>query len=155
MIKIHYPVHEFRMKKENNREMIFDESRKTWLRLTPEEWVRQNFIRYLIHTKNYPSSLVALEKKIIVGEMTKRFDILVFSKEHEPWMLVECKSTAVSLNEEVLNQVLRYNIAIPVPFLVITNGMFMAGFERTNAGLVVMEQLPEMVSGHFRGQTPE
>ena len=60
MIKIHYPVHEFRMKKENNREMIFDESRKTWLKLTPEEWVRQNFIRYLIYSKNYPSSLVSL-----------------------------------------------------------------------------------------------
>ena len=79
MIKIEYPVHEFRMKKENNREMIFDESRKTWLKLTPEEWVRQNFIRYLVQTKNYPSSLVAREKKIMVGEMVKRFDILVFS----------------------------------------------------------------------------
>lgn len=63
MIKIDYPSPEFRMKKENDREMIFDELRKTWLKLTPEEWVRQNFIRYLIQSKKYPSSLVALEKK--------------------------------------------------------------------------------------------
>ena len=143
MIKIHYPVHEFRMKKENNREMIFDESRKTWLRLTPEEWVRQNFIRYLIHTKNYPSSLVALEKKIVVGEMTKRFDILVFSKEHQPWMMVECKSTTVSLNEEVLNQVLRYNIAMPVQYLVITNGISCMAFKKEHSGLLPLEEIPD------------
>ena len=143
MIKIHYPVHEFRMKKENNREMIFDESRKTWLRLTPEEWVRQNFIRYLIHTKNYPSSLVALEKKIMVGEMTKRFDILVFSKEHHPWMMVECKSTTVSLNEEVLNQVLRYNIAMPVRYLVITNGTSCMAFKKEHSELLPLEEIPE------------
>ena len=143
MIKIHYPVHEFRMKKENNREMIFDESRKTWLRLTPEELVRQNFIRYLIHTKNYPSSLVALEKKIMVGEMTKRFDILVFSKEHHPWMMVECKSTTVSLNEEVLNQVLRYNIAMPVQYLVITNGTSCMAFKKEHSELLPLEEIPE------------
>src|SRR5688572_10180377 len=110
MIKIDYPAHEFRMKLENNREMIFDELRKTWLRLTPEEWVRQNFICYLIYSRNYPSSLVALEKKFMVGEMTKRFDILIYNKDHRPWMMVECKSKDVSLNEDVLNQVLRYNI---------------------------------------------
>jgi hypothetical protein len=143
MIKIDYPVHQFRMKKENNREMIFDESRKTWLKLTPEEWVRQNFIRYLIHTRNYPSSLVALEKKIMVGEMVKRFDILVFSKEHQPWMLVECKSSAVQLSEDVLGQALRYNIAMPVKYLVITNGTSCMAFKKENAQLLPLEGIPE------------
>src|SRR5437870_2370552 len=142
MIKIDYPVHQFRMKKENNREMIFDESRKTWLRLTPEEWVRQNFIRYLIHIKNYPSTLVALEKKIMVGEMVKRFDILVFNQEHQPWMMVECKSTAVSLNEDVLDQVLRYNIAMPVRYLVITNGTSCMAFEKSGTQLLPLQEIP-------------
>ena len=142
MIKIDYPVPEFRMKKENNRELIFDESRKTWLKLTPEEWVRQNFIRYLIHKKNYPSSLVALEKKIMVGEMIKRFDILVFNKLHEPWMMVECKSTAISLNEEVLQQVLRYNIAMPVQYLVITNGTSCMAFKKIDNQLESLEEIP-------------
>ena len=142
MIKIDYPVHHFRMKKENNREMIFDESRKTWLRLTPEEWVRQNFIRYLINIKNYPSSLVALEKKIMVGEMVKRFDILVFNKHHEPWMMVECKSTAISLNEDVLSQVLRYNIALPVQYMVITNGNYCMAFVKRDTQLVPLDELP-------------
>jgi len=142
MIKIDYPVHDFRMKKENNREMIFDESRKTWLKLTPEEWVRQNFIRYLIHAKNYPSSLVALEKKIMVGEMVKRFDILVFNKEHQPWMMVECKSTAITLNDDVLHQVLRYNIALPVQYLVITNGTSCMAFKKHDTQLVPLNEIP-------------
>src|SRR5687768_1331639 len=142
MIKIDYPVHNFRMKKENNREMIFDESRKTWLRLTPEEWVRQNFIRYLVNTKEYPSSLVALEKKIMVGEMVKRFDILVFNKDHQPWMMVECKSTAIKLNEDVLSQLLRYNIALPVQYLVITNGIYCMAFKKQDTHLLPLDEIP-------------
>ena len=143
MIKIDYPVHEFRMKKENNREMIFDESRRTWLRLTPEEWVRQNFIRYLVYTKKYPSSLVALEKKIMVGEIVRRFDILVFSKEHKPWMMVECKATSVPLSEDVLGQALRYNIAMPVQYLVITNGVSCMAFKKREGRLEPLVEMPE------------
>lgn len=123
--------------------MIFDESRKTWLKLTPEEWVRQNFTRYLIHTKKYPSSLVALEKKIMVGEMAKRFDILVFSRRHEPWMMVECKSTSVALNEDVLQQALRYNIAMPVQYLVITNGTNCMAFRKQHMELEPLSEIPE------------
>lgn len=143
MIKIDYPVHEFRLKKENDREMIFDESRKAWMKLTPEEWVRQNFIRYLIVSKQYPSALVALEKKIMVGEMVRRFDILVFSRDHKPWMMVECKSTAVPLTEEVLGQALRYNIAMPVQYIVITNGVHCMGFAKRNGKLINLENIPD------------
>src|SRR5688572_20201292 len=113
MIKIEYPPHDFRMKKQEERQMIFDELRKVWLKLTPEEWVRQNFVRFLL-SKDYPAALIALEKKIMVGEMIKRFDVLVYDSVHRPLMMVECKSMNVMLNEEVLNQVLRYNIAVPV-----------------------------------------
>jgi hypothetical protein len=130
------------MKKEKDREMIFDELRKTWLRLTPEEWVRQNFVRYLIEAKKFPASLVALEKKIMVGEMIKRFDILIYNKDHKPWMLVECKSTSVPLTEGVLNQVLRYNIATPVDFLVITNGMDCMGFKKDGQQLIALSEIP-------------
>lgn len=142
MIKIDYPAYEYRVKKEKEKEMIFDELRKTWVRLTPEEWVRQNFIRFLIHTKAYPASLVALEKKIVVGEMVKRFDVLVYNKEHQPWMMVECKSTDVQLKEEVLNQVLRYNIAIPVEYIVITNGVYCMAFRKREAQLFSLSELP-------------
>jgi hypothetical protein len=145
MIKIDYPVHQFRMKKENDREMIFDELRKSWLRLTPEEWVRQNFVSFLVHTKNYPPSLLALEKKIMVGEMIKRFDILVYNKEHQPWLMVECKSADVPLKEEVLNQVLRYNIAMPVEYLVITNGTSCMAFRKQNHQLAPVDEIPDFV----------
>lgn len=143
MIKIGYPEHDFKVKQENNARLIFDEIRKTWLKLTPEEWVRQNFIRYLIAVKNYPSTLVAMEKKIMVGEMMKRFDILVYNKEHRPWMMVECKSMQVALKEEVLDQVLRYNAGVPVRFLVITNGTNCMVFEKRNMQLVPLEEFPE------------
>jgi hypothetical protein len=143
MIKIHYPAHEFRMKKDKEKEMIFDEARKLWVRLTPEEWVRQNFIRYLIYTKEYPSSLVALEKKIVVGEMVKRFDVLVYDKNHQPWMMVECKSTDVQLKEDVLNQVLRYNIAVPVEYIVITNGTYCMAFLMEDERLTPLADLPD------------
>lgn len=145
MIKIDYPQHEFRLKKENAGEFIFDDLRKSWVRLTPEEWVRQNFVRYLLHTKKYPSTLVAVEKKIMVGEMSKRFDILIYNKDHQPWMMVECKSTDVQLKEEVLNQVLRYNIAVPVEFLVITNGTHCMAFHKHEARLVEIAEMPDFL----------
>ena len=143
MVKIQYPEHHFKLKKENDREMIFDELRKTWLKLTPEEWVRQNFILYLADSMRYPSSLIAIEKKIMVGEMVKRFDILIYNKQHEPWMMVECKSPDVSLNENVLAQVLRYNVAMPVIYLVITNGKQCMVFEKRAAQLIEKEEIPE------------
>jgi hypothetical protein len=145
MIKIDYPSHEFRMKLEDGREMIFDDLRKVWLRLTPEEWVRQNFIRHLVSVRNYPSSLISLEKKIMVGEMIKRFDILIYDRDHHPWMMIECKSATVPLKEDVLNQVLRYNLAMPVRYLVITNGSECMGFKKENNTLESINELPEFI----------
>jgi hypothetical protein len=143
MIKIEYPEHDFKIKQENNIRLIFDDVRKLWLKLTPEEWVRQNFIRYLVTVKNYPAALVAMEKKIMVGEMMKRFDILVYNREHRPWMMVECKSMQIDLKEEVLDQVLRYNVGVPVKFLVITNGTNCMAFEKRNMQLVPLNEFPE------------
>ena len=145
MIKIHYPEHDFKFRQENSREFIFDELRKAWIRLTPEEWVRQNFLQYLVKVKKYPISMIALEKEIQLGELKKRFDMLVFDSSHQPWMMVECKAPDVPLNQHVLNQVLRYNISIPVPFLVITNGTYVAGFERKISGLEMVNDLPARV----------
>lgn len=144
MIRIDYPSYQFRMKEEDGRTFIFDELRKLWLRLTPEEWVRQNFIRYMVDVKKYPAALIALEKEMQMGELKKRFDILVYNRQHQPWLMVECKSTDVQLDEKVLQQVLRYNIAIPVQYLVITNGSFSVGFEKSNNRLSLLEELPDL-----------
>ena len=121
MIKIEYPQHPYKIKKEEGKELIFDECRKQWFLLTPEEWVRQNFLQYLLLVKQYPSSLIAVEREIALGELRKRFDIVVF-KDAKPWMIVECKEMNAPLNEAVVKQVLNYNISLQVAYLVITNG---------------------------------
>jgi hypothetical protein len=142
MILVNFPPHNFRTKKEGNIELIFDELRKRWLKLTPEEWVRQNFLQYLIHVKNYPASLVAVEREITLGELRKRFDILVYDKDHRPWMMIECKAMSVMLSEDVLNQVLRYSITVPAPYLIITNGKYTTGWQKKEGGLEVLKELP-------------
>jgi hypothetical protein len=142
MIAVNYPEPAFRFKKEEGKEFIFDTIRKVWLSLTEEEWVRQNFIQFLVQEMKYPISLIALEKEIQLGELKKRFDILIYDKNHQPWMLVECKGPHIKLEDPVLQQVLRYNISVPVSFLIITNGHYTQGWERANAGLKELEAMP-------------
>ena len=121
MINIQFPSHLFKIKNENGKEVIFDECRKQWVLLTPEEWVRQNFLQYLIQERLYPASLIAVEREIVLGDLKKRFDIVVF-KNAKPWMIVECKGMQVKLNEAVIKQILNYNITLQAEYLVITNG---------------------------------
>jgi hypothetical protein len=129
MIKIYYPTYPFKIKEpERKKEEIWDDLRKQWVRLTPEEWVRQNFIQYLLQVKNYPASYIAVERKMKLGDLTKRFDLMIFDKGARPWMLVECKAMGEVLDHKVLWQVLRYNMAIPVKYIVITNGEECHGF---------------------------
>jgi hypothetical protein len=123
MIKIYYPHYPYKIKEEEvGKEFIFDELRKQWVKLTPEEWVRQNFVQYLLQVKKYPSSYIAVERKMKLGEVNKRFDLLVFDNAARPWMMIECKAMHVPLDKTVLWQALHYNIAIPVKYLVVTNG---------------------------------
>ena len=142
MILINYPEPSFRIKKQNNLDFIFDEIRKRWILLTPEEWVRQNFVRYLIQQKNYPSALIALEKEMKLGELRKRFDILVYNRDHQPAMMVECKGASVLMNEKVLEQLLRYNISIPVEFMIITNGNLTYGWQKKGTSLELITEIP-------------
>ncbi|MEJ7735882.1 MAG: type I restriction enzyme HsdR N-terminal domain-containing protein [Chitinophagaceae bacterium] len=146
MIKIDYPIHSFKIREEENKKVIFDEFRRLWVSLTDEEWVRQNFLQYLVQVRQYPSTLIAVEKEIRLGELKKRFDILVYNAGHKPWMMIECKAMEVVLTENVLHQVLRYNQSVPVPFLVITNGKHMIGFERKDSSLIMLNELPSLTS---------
>jgi hypothetical protein len=146
MIRIEYPSFPFRIREEEGKELIFDELRRLWVRLTPEEWVRQNFLQYLVQTMHYPASLIAIERELKLGELRKRFDVLVYNRQHKPWLMVECKAMEVNLDELVLQQVLRYNIAVPVPFLVITNGHYCAGFEKREQQLQPLDILPVFIN---------
>ena len=142
MIKIEYPPYQPKIKKEGSVEFIFDEVRKKWVALTNEEWVRQNFLQYLIRVKAYPPSLIAVEKEIPLGDIKKRFDIVVYDKNSTPWMIVECKEMNVALDQAVLDQVLRYNINLQSSFLVITNGSYCFAFLNENGQLTELSELP-------------
>ena len=129
MIPVHFPKPDFKIQHQDHKEIIFDTFRKLWVVLTPEEWVRQNFLQWLVQVMEYPPSLISIEREMMLGELRKRFDIVVYNKAAKPWILVECKAMGVPLGEEVLQQVLRYNQALEVCYLIITNGSFTKGFK--------------------------
>jgi len=143
MMQIKYPEPHFKIEQKANKQYIFDAIRKIWLLLTEEEWVRQNFVNYLIMVLKYPSTLIALEKEIILHDMRKRFDILVYDRQHQPWMIIECKEPRVALSENVLQQVLRYNIRLPVEYIVITNGNNTMGWRKEGGEMNFLNELPE------------
>lgn len=141
MIQIPYPLHPFRIRETEGKEWIFDELRKQWVRLSPEEWVRQNILQYFLQDMNIPASLIAVEKEIKIGELRKRFDILVY-KSSSPWLMVECKEMNVPIDESVLKQVLHYNTGIQVPYVMVSNGNMSYAFEINEQGIHTLEKLP-------------
>ncbi len=143
MIKVVFPPASFQIKEKDAKELIFDEIRKNWIILTPEEWVRQNFIHYLIQTQNYPAALIGVEKEISLGELKKRFDVLVYDRNHQPWMMIECKAMDVELSEKVLEQIIRYHVSVPVPYIVITNGSYTYAWKKKEGRLISLDEMPE------------
>lgn len=123
MKQLNLPDFEFKTRTENGQLQIFDPVRRKYVALTPEEWVRQHFIHFLIENKNVPLSHIAVEKSIRVSNLAKRADIVVFKGGLKPVLVVECKASSVEITEEVFHQVLRYNMSLRVDFLVLTNGI--------------------------------
>ena len=142
MIKLIYPKDKPNIKTENGKEFIFCVIRKRWFIITPEEWVRQNFLLYLIVNLHFPAALIAVEKQLILSEIKKRFDIVVY-KETLPYIIVECKEMKVLLSESTISQVLNYNSTIQAPYIVVTNGSFCAAFLKQENKFVEIEELPQ------------
>jgi hypothetical protein len=103
--------------------LIFDNLRKKYMVLTPEEWVRQHFVQFLIQEKKYPVSLIALEKQLTINNRKKRTDILVFNKEGSPEIIVECKAPKIKITQATFDQIARYNLKLKANFLIVTNGL--------------------------------
>jgi hypothetical protein len=143
MIAIDYPPYEPNIRQQPNGRLIFDGIRRQWVALTPEEWVRQHFVQYLLQIKKYPAPLLAIEKEIMLGDLRKRCDIVVFNRQGQPLLLVECKQPSVALDDKVLQQALRYNIVLQVPYIVITNGTHTAGFRCRQATADPLAALPD------------
>ncbi len=123
MQKLNLPEYEFKIKVEESRQFIFDIIRKKYIVLTPEEWVRQNFIRYLAEEKNYPQSLMAVEKKIMLNGKLFRFDLLVYNRNGQPFLMAEFKAPEVKITQDAFDQVVRYNMVIRVENVAVSNGM--------------------------------
>lgn len=117
------PAFEYKVKKEEGTLFIYDVIRKKYVVLTPEEWVRQHFIHYLIGHKNYPASLIAVEKEIRVCGLKRRFDLVCYDRHADPWLIVECKAASVKLGQEVFEQAFGYNLCMAAPYVAITNGL--------------------------------
>ncbi|MDP4207751.1 MAG: type I restriction enzyme HsdR N-terminal domain-containing protein [Bacteroidota bacterium] len=113
----------FNIKSEGGRKYILDVIRRKFVTLTPEEWVRQNFIRYLNEEKRYPLSLIAVEAGFSLYKLNKRTDILIFDRAGNPVAMVECKAPEVPITREVFEQIIRYNLKFKLNFLIVTNGL--------------------------------
>ena len=142
MIVLQYPSYPFKIKAINGKDQIFDPFRKIWVVLTPEEWVRQNLLQYLVQTLHYPSSLIAVEKEIKLGDLSKRFDIVVYKNEL-PWMIIECKEAKVILNEKTMEQILQYQQVLTTQYLFISNGHETMGAKIESGKLQALQNFPE------------
>jgi hypothetical protein len=131
-----------RWRTSGQKKEAWDPCRKRWVVLTPEEWVRQHVLQFLIQEMAYPVEMIAVEKELTIINKRRRFDVLVYDFQHVPWLMIECKEQEVVLDQSVLDQILHYNIGIPVPFLVVTNGHHTMGFERTINGLEWLKSFP-------------
>ncbi|MFL3660793.1 MAG: type I restriction enzyme HsdR N-terminal domain-containing protein [Polaribacter sp.] len=123
MQKLNLPNYKFKLKSNENKTLIFDNLRKKYMVLTPEEWVRQHFVQFLIEEKKYPASLIAIEKQVLVNNLKKRSDILVFNKDGNPEIIVECKAPKIKITQATFDQIARYNSKLRANFLVVTNGL--------------------------------
>lgn len=121
--RLNLPTYSFRIQKQKGKTVIFDEIRKKTIVLTPEEWVRQNFIKYLIDEKKYPSTLMSIETGLKLNQNQFRADLLVYDRKGKPLLIVEFKAPTVKVTQQTFDQITRYNMTFRVPYLVVSNGL--------------------------------
>jgi hypothetical protein len=144
MKKLQFPSYSFRFKNSENKIAIFDEIRKKFILLTPEEWVRQHVVQYLLQDKNYPKSYINIEKLIKVNELNKRYDIVVYQPNGELFLLIECKAPEVKISQQTFDQIARYNLVLNAKYLMVSNGLnhYFCKIDFENEKYVFLEELP-------------
>ena len=144
MQKLNLPNYPFKLKKNEKHILIFDELRKKNVVLTPEEWVRQHFVQFLIQEKRYPVSLIALEKELIINNLKKRTDILIFSPNGLPDIIVECKAPKIKITQTTFDQIARYNLKLNANFLIVTNGLqhYYCKLDVKNKSYIFLQDIP-------------
>lgn len=123
MLQLNLPSAALKITRKENRDYVFDTLRKKYVALTPEEWVRQNFVHFLIRYKNYPVGLLANEVQISLNSTKKRCDTVLYNRNLTARMIIEYKAPSVNITQEVFNQITRYNIVLKVDYLIVTNGI--------------------------------
>ena len=123
MIKLNLPTFDIKLKGTKNRPMIFDILRRKYIALTPEEWVRQHFIHFLVEHKNYPSSLLANEVQLKCGDKSMRADSVLYTRDLTPKMIIEYKAPHIAITQKVFDQISAYNLLLHVDYLVVSNGL--------------------------------
>ena len=122
MQQLNFPSYSFRFKNSENKVSIFDEIRKKFIILTPEEWVRQHVIQFLLVEKKYPKSLINVEKVLKINDLRKRYDVVVFNPDGSIFILIECKAPEIKTAQATFDQIARYNMTLKAEFLMVTNG---------------------------------
>lgn len=145
MQKLNFPPYSFRFKNSENKVSIFDVIRKKFIILTPEEWVRQHVVRFLMEEKKYPISLINVEKVLLVNGLKKRYDVVVFKPNGEIFILIECKAPEVKISQGVFDQIARYNMTLEADFLMVTNGLnhYFCNIDFENEKYTFLRELPD------------
>ncbi|WP_369047550.1 type I restriction enzyme HsdR N-terminal domain-containing protein [Tenacibaculum sp. UWU-22] len=144
MQKLNLPNYSFKLKSNEKHTLIFDKIRKKYVVLTPEEWVRQHFVLFLIHEKKYPISLIAVEKQLTINNLKKRSDILVFSSNGLPHIVVECKAPNIAITQKTFDQIARYNLKLNASYLIVTNGLnhYYCQMDTKNKTYIFLKTIP-------------
>ena len=144
MEKLNLPFFDFNIKNDKNGSMIYDIIRKKYIKLTPEEWVRQHFIHFLNKNYHYPLGLMQIEGGLIFNQLQKRSDLMVIDRNGNPFLLLECKAPHVKLNQQVLEQVSTYNQKYKAPYIAISNGInhFICSIDFENGTYNYMNDFP-------------
>ncbi len=145
MQKLNFPTFTFRFKNSENKVAIFDEIRKKFIILTPEEWVRQHVVLFLLLFKNYPKSYINVEKLIKINDLNKRYDIVVYQPNGELFLLIECKAPEVKITQQTFDQIARYNLVLKAKYLMVSNGLnhYFCQMDFENEKYVFLNELPE------------
>ena len=148
MQTLNLPTYNFKLKNSQNKTLIFDKLRKKYIVLTPEEWVRQHFVHFLIEEKKYPESLIAIEKQLTINTLKKRTDILIFNTDGKPEIIVECKAPSIKISQKTFDQIARYNLQLKAKFLIVTNGLthFYCKMDLKNKTYIFLKELPDYES---------
>jgi type I site-specific restriction endonuclease len=145
MLQLNLPEYNFRIKKLDEKLLIFDSQRKRYVSLTPEEWVRQHFIRFLIEEKGYPAAYLAVEKQLSLNGMKKRCDAILYNEHALPVLIIELKAPTVPITQTTFDQVAVYNAKLKVDFFMISNGIehYCCKVDTLNSQYKFFPEIPE------------